>query len=474
MSDNKGETLPPLVKVIPQERYFARRPDGRFDTEAPLTERAAIDYLIALGTFGETRAELDSKFKLANTPNVPDVCMAVMGLECAPCAPVLLPRADGLYSLNTWVPPTVYPMPGPHPRVDRVLRFLTGGDAAGQRWLENWLAVKLASPGLLICTAVLLQGSQGSGKNVLYRMLATLLGPANCTQIGEADLSKPFNSHYARALLVLINELAPDHTRSFSLADQLKSMITDSDLKIEAKGLNRLATTNRMAIIAATNKTKPLDLEASDRRWSVFCNKTNPNDPSTIEEGLTQRQFLASLHVKGRADTFTAEFEAEISGFAHALFMRGFDIMAARDPYENKSRAELKALGEPPAEQFLRELREVAAAEAEGTPSSRLSGMLARLAKRSALSGPVGDPLNEIRGKSEAGADLAGCLSETLYGAFRAFCEQNGIDRVPTQRTLSIALSESKAWISIRVTAGNMKGRKAWAPNLETAAKVSE
>ena len=82
------QTLPPVVKVITQEAYFARGADGRYDISAPLSLAAAEDYLIGLGAHGATRRELQGKVRLDMTTGLArhvDEVAARNALQSANC-----------------------------------------------------------------------------------------------------------------------------------------------------------------------------------------------------------------------------------------------------------------------------------------------------------------------------------------------------------------------------------------------------
>jgi hypothetical protein len=421
----------PLVKVVPLERYLARRHDGRGFASELLTQKAAEDYLMLRGLLPSRDTWPRGVSLLASSPNVPSLCAGVMAIECRPHAPLLLKRGDGTLSVNTWEAPALVPVPGEWPDVRRVLLWLAEDDA-GLDWLLNWIAFKVQHPGSRPGTAILLQGPPGSGKNVLYRILAHLLGPANCVQIGESDLAKPYNLHFATKLLIFANELLDNHKRGGSLGDGLKATITDSEVFLESKGVARTPATNRAALLAATNRTKPIEIEESDRRWTVFHNKAKPAEHEHPDLGMTHREFLESLHAPGEDDAFSSEFLRQVAAFAHAMRTRAVDLRRVRRPHANASREELQQLSEPVTEQFLRELNE--SPDADGQLRDWASG------------GPLATVMH--RGSALVGKSKA-FTNDALYAAVCGFCRVVGQKHPPQKRTFLAAL-KAAGWLEQR------------------------
>ncbi|NTX35401.1 hypothetical protein HUA78_13200 [Myxococcus sp. CA033] len=421
------------MKVVPLERYLTRRPGGRAFNSDLLTQKAAEDYLMLRELLSSRATWPRGASPLAASPNVPKLCVGVMGLECRPNAPELLVREDDMYAVNTWEAPTLTPAPGEWPDVRRVLLWLAE-DEAGLDWLLNWIAFKVQNPGSKPGTAVLLQGPPGTGKNVLYRILAHVLGPSNCVQIGEADLAKPYNHHFATKLLVFANELLDNHKRGGALGDGLKATITDGEVFLESKGVGRTPAVNRVALIAATNRSKPIELEESDRRWTVFHNKTKPAEYQHPDLGMTHRDFLEALHAQGADDAFTPEFMRQVAAFAYEMGTYVVDMKRVRRPHTNASRDELQQLSEPVTEQFLRELSESA------DPDRQLYDWASYEPRGNAIwHSPPGPRV----GKTQA------FVNDALFIAVVGFCKSIGQRHPPQKRTFLVAL-KSAGWVEQR------------------------
>ncbi len=370
---------------------------------------------------------------LHDYPNVPLLCTYAHGLECKANAPPLVLIDDEVF-VNTWSPPKLKPAPGDFSRVRRVVEWLVKDDAKAVDYIFNWCAFKIQNPDLMPQSAILFQGTQGNGKNTFYRILAAMLGEENCAVIDENDIARPFNTHYALKLLVLANELVDTHRSEVSVNDKLKPLITDSKVWLETKGLTRLPATNRCAFLAATNKDKPIELEEHDRRWSVFERFTPVNSDDHARNGQTHKDFLASLHVPGKNDVFTTDFEKEISGFFHYLLGLKVEHSRVSTPYNNQTRRDLTALSESAQRSFLRELK-----EAGGPEQAR--AVLDYLWKR-ADSGSRETP--QLFNSTRTAITSAG-----LYACLREYCRGIGQNQVPAQKALITELKR-QGWTPTR------------------------
>ncbi|NNB94427.1 hypothetical protein HI113_10995 [Corallococcus exiguus] len=128
--------------------------------------------------------------------------------------------------------------------------------------------------------------------------------------------------------------------------------MTDGEVLLERQGVARTSATNRAALLAATNRTKPIEIEEGDRRWTVLHNRTRPAEFTDLDLGMTHREFLESQHAPQRG----RRVHAAVAAFAHDLGTRAVDVRQVRRPHLNASREELQQLSEPVTEQFLREL----------------------------------------------------------------------------------------------------------------------
>eukprot|EP00770_Monocercomonoides_exilis_P016663 MONOS_16641.1-p1 / transcript=MONOS_16641.1 / gene=MONOS_16641 / organism=Monocercomonoides_exilis_PA203 / gene_product=Poxvirus D5 protein / transcript_product=Poxvirus D5 protein / location=Mono_scaffold01959:418-1086(-) / protein_length=222 / sequence_SO=supercontig / SO=protein_coding / is_pseudo=false len=129
-------------------------------------------------------------------------------------------------------------------------------------------------------TLLVLKGLQGIGKNVWTNVLAELLVGYSCPNVTKiAEQTGQFSCIVEGQMLIVLNELknvGDDRTANF---DALKSIITDSTIRINEKNQPRRTAENVANFIFVTNHTYPVKIEIGDRRYVVCdCNSKYKNN----------------------------------------------------------------------------------------------------------------------------------------------------------------------------------------------------
>lgn len=383
---------PEFAFVVPWGKYVYRHA-GKWNIEQPVAKDSIREFLL---NAGETSESIKAFFAVGNYPKV-------FGAALCPGQPPMYedPLEPGRKMLNTWVRPTLRPTPGPYPRIEAILSWLTQGRAEATQWLKHWMARKVQNPELLPKVAVVLLGRQGSGKGTFGWLMRQMLGPANCAVIERAALESQFNSSWLGKLFVQADEIvSPEHMKS--LGEKLKVLITGDELEMEAKGRDRARIPNRTAWLFCSNdRVSPIVLEAGDRRYSVFANHQEifGTDYDTMIRGC----FNAD-------DTATESFAAELSGFYSDLLGLEVDVGMVSKPYVNEQREALILGSERGHESFLREVTE--------------HGFDSVLAEAEAEVGGYYAPGD--RATWDFGAE-GGVATRVIYAVYRRFCDSRGM-----------------------------------------------
>ncbi|KAH7816428.1 putative Poxvirus D5 protein [Monocercomonoides exilis] len=129
-------------------------------------------------------------------------------------------------------------------------------------------------------TSHVLKSLQGIGKNIWTNVLVELLAGYSYPNVTEiAELTGQFHSIVEGKMLIVLNELknvGDDRTANF---DALKSIITDSTIRINEKNQPRRTAENVANFIFVTNHTYPVKIEIGDRRYVVCdCNSKYKNN----------------------------------------------------------------------------------------------------------------------------------------------------------------------------------------------------
>lgn len=332
--------LPSIAYVVPWEK-FVYVVNGRWQVQAPLSMEGVIQFLVAES--GDPTAYAAIQQRIKKEHDYP----RVYGVDMMPNKP-LVARVDGKAYINTWVKPTLAPAPGPYPRVQTILGWLTNHDTQGEVWLRHWMAAKVQDPELLPKTTVVFAGQQGSGKNTFSFLMSQMLGPENCAEITRKAIENKFNARWANKLFIFADEVVTrDNLKDVS--QDLKILITTRDSEVEKKGKDQFTQKNRIALaIASNDDTTPVWVENGDRRYTVFAN----HDLLTDE----YRNLIAGcFHANRPTDTFLAE----IAGFWADLLAMKVDFDLLRRPYDNADRQALIAASAPPHKSFLKAVDEL-------------------------------------------------------------------------------------------------------------------
>lgn len=404
-----------FVFHVPLERFIYRL-DGLWQVHTPVGPKAMR---LLLASQGVDSAILDSVFKN-------DLFQRTVGYDTFPNEGPIVERPSGRF-LNVWVPPTLKPAdaagPDDFPRILALIEWLCGEDEGAMNWVFHWLTAKIQNPGLLPGTAPVFNTLPGSGKNSLYEIMATILGPENCRVVTRPQLESRFNG-FVKSLFVLGDEIKSyEHQKEIS--EQLKIFITGTKVELENKGQNSQPVTNRMAWMFASNdRIAPISVDAGDRRYSVFSNFRSITP--------AHREMLRSMRTLG-STLWAPDFEAEIAAFARYALDYDLPAGAAAMPYENASRQALVDSSKSSSEGFLDEVH------AEG-----VDHLLERM-----LESREGLGLRQTRAKWDAG--LRGLTKDAFYKIYVTWCESEGKKPIAKGRFSTAILNGTPPLVETRL-----------------------
>jgi hypothetical protein len=150
---------------------------------------------------------------------------------------------------------------------DHVRDNICNDDQELYLYVRKWLAYVFQRPAE-VHTALVLQGSQGTGKNSFVEPLGVLLGSHYKPLSSLTELISNFNYHLKNAVLIHANEaLWGGHKKDLGT---VKAMITEQTCLIEGKGKDRIVVKNFKHIILSSNEDWPVHLDPDDRRFLVI------------------------------------------------------------------------------------------------------------------------------------------------------------------------------------------------------------
>ena len=208
-----------------------------------------------------------------------------------------------------------------YPHIQALFFNLLQNDYIRLEYFINWLAaalVTLRKNG----TAIVLKGSQGTGKGVLYeQIIQPIVGEKYTYTFSNHDLKSNFNKNLQNKLFIVGNEIKGDFREGNSIYETLKMWVTDKDLRIEIKGKDAFQVTNYFNLLIFSNNETPLQIQATDRRYTVF----ETSNRKLIEVATEDFGYESTVE-------FINGIKKELESFTIDLFKYDFKISKVRVP----------------------------------------------------------------------------------------------------------------------------------------------
>jgi hypothetical protein len=181
----------------------------------------------------------------------------------------LVPNDIGTQDFNTWRGFAVEPEEGSIEPFTKLLNHLfTGAEPALRAWFENWLAYPVKHPGTKLYSAAVLHGLvHGSGKTLVGETMRRVYGTAY-TKIGQKELKGDFNEWAANKAFVLGDDITG--LDRLEMHDTLKVMITQTEVRINPKGLTAYVLDDHMNMLFTSNRANAFYIDRGDRRFFVW------------------------------------------------------------------------------------------------------------------------------------------------------------------------------------------------------------
>jgi putative DNA primase/helicase len=261
-----------------------------------------------------------------------------------------------------------------------LLEYLCNNDAGETRALYefvlNWTAYPIQHPGAKMATAILMHGSEGTGKNTFFGAVRRIYG-RYAAQFSQTELESQFNG-WASGLLFAIGNEVVSRAELYHVQGRLKSMITEPEWIINEKNLPARLEDNHCNLALFSNRIDIAKIDPGDRRFAVVW--TPPALPESFYAEITRE--LADGGTEALHD--------------YLLHLPLGDFGPHSKPPMTTAKAELIDLGMDSTERFLRDL---------------MAGDIPYLPKTI-------------------------CRSDDLYAAYRLWCMREGIGKPAQKQTL--------------------------------------
>lgn len=182
---------------------------------------------------------------------------------------VFFPNRDFDDSMNLWRGFGVEAVPGDcQPFLDHIRKVVCRGNQTHYDYLIKWMANAVQNPHIPGQVAVVMRGGQGTGKGTFGNLFGKLFGTHYKYVSNPKHVTGQFNSMLTDAVLVFADECFAANDRAAEGA--LKSLITESTLRVEPKGVDNMEARNCVHLIMATNSEWAISADMDDRRFFVL------------------------------------------------------------------------------------------------------------------------------------------------------------------------------------------------------------
>lgn len=211
---------------------------------------------------------------------------------------IFYPGKDFPGTLNLWRGFAFDALPGDCSLfLNHLRKVLCRGNQEHYDYLIRWMAYGVQNPAQPGHVAVVLRGKQGTGKGTFARHYGALWG-VHFKHITRADhVTGQFNSVLADAAFVFADECFRTDRQHVAA---LKTLITESTLRVEAKGVDNLDMRNCVKLCLATNEQWAVHAELDDRRFFILevgdDHRKDSNYFAAIEQQMLAGGYHALLH----------------------------------------------------------------------------------------------------------------------------------------------------------------------------------
>ncbi|MCT7602288.1 primase-helicase family protein [Aliarcobacter butzleri] len=196
--------------------------------------------------------------------------------------------------------------------IGKLILHLVNYDRQRLYWVINWLAYFFQ--GLKKSqVALVLLGEQGAGKGILFNeVIKPLFGEDSVKTINDKSLNTNYKGSLVENTLFLnLDEISAKNSSSASIKNFLKALVTNASITAEKKFKNLEKETPIYGqILITSNELYALEIEPSDRRFTVFSTSGN----------LANYDFLGY----GNYESLSAAIKSELKSFS--IYLKNYQV----------------------------------------------------------------------------------------------------------------------------------------------------
>lgn len=205
---------------------------------------------------------------------------------------------DPRIKCNLWGGWPTVPKQGKCDMLLELLEYLCSDDENYKElfnWVLRWLAYPLQYPGAKMQTALVVQGPQGTGKNLFFEAYKSIYGEYGRI-IDQDAVEDKFNDWASRKLFMIADEVVA-RAELYHAKNKLKGIVTGTTIRINPKNVSAHDEVNHVNMVFLSNEYQPLVLEDDDRRYNVI--RTPQKLPAEFYRGVRDEidsGGIAALH----------------------------------------------------------------------------------------------------------------------------------------------------------------------------------
>lgn len=230
---------------------------------------------------------------------------------------------EGKQMLNTYHPSGVTPcaveditVEG-QAAIDLMLAHVdfTIADPREREILLDFLTYVYQNPGKRVGWALLLQGSQGTGKSFFAVMMQHLMG-TGVTNLEPSAIEGRFTGWAHGSTLIVIEEIRISGTSKFTVLDRMKPFISNATVVIEEKGRDHRTVPNFSSYLMFTNHRDAIPIGDGDRRYCAIFGRIQSEEQLYAElagqSGAAQYFDALFTAVQHNADAIACYFGGRV------------------------------------------------------------------------------------------------------------------------------------------------------------------
>ena len=153
-----------------------------------------------------------------------------------------------------------------------IKNIICSNDEALYNYVQSWFATIIQNPLAMTEIALVIKGSEGTGKNTMTNVWSELLkGYANGNVTDIDSIIGKYNSAVENKKLLVINEMDSAEMSPKSIFNRLKKLITEDVIDIHSKFVNTRPDVRSVAnVMILSNEFNPVNISTTDRRYCII------------------------------------------------------------------------------------------------------------------------------------------------------------------------------------------------------------